>query len=139
MKRIGVLALLILLGLVGVAQATATLTAFCVVKDRTGNSATLVPNACTYVTNEVLAANTAETITVPAGANYVSFSSTGNFYVNFTTTATVPSGDITDGTGSILNPGIRFVGVVQSQNVAGVSSFSIIAPADCIVSFEWYR
>lgn len=50
-----------------------------------------------------LAASTAESITPPAGARFVIFSSNVDFFVNAFTTATVP-GDVTDGTGSELNP-----------------------------------
>jgi len=81
------------------------------------------------VNARALAANTAESMTVPAGANYVAFSATGDFYVNVGTTATVP-GDVTDGAGSELNPTIRALN--------GAGTISIIAPATCVVTAAFY-
>ena len=98
---------------------------------------TLIPaqgviNACTYVDARVLAASTNETVTVPTGARFVFFSSTGNFYVNFQSgTAAIPSGDVTDGSASILNPAGRYINEI--------TQFGIIAPADTIVTMEFYK
>lgn len=92
---------------------------------------TYAVNPADYVNNYVLAANVAETVTVPSGAQAVSFSANGDFYVNFNGgTAAVPSVDITNGTGSELNPSIRYI--------AGWSSFSIVAPATTVVVLAYY-
>jgi len=83
-----------------------------------------------YVDNLTLAASTAETVTVPAGAQAVNIRSDVDLWVRTGGTATVPSGDTTDGTGMALNPGFRLVYPTQT--------FSIIAGATCHVSLEWY-
>jgi hypothetical protein len=87
--------------------------------------------APTYVDNYVLAANTAQTVTIPDGAYFAFFGANGDFYVNNVTTATVPSANITDGTGNDLNPSVRFFG-------KGQATFSVIAPASTILSICWY-
>jgi hypothetical protein len=83
-----------------------------------------------YVNASVLAAGVAETITVPTGAKVAIFNSTGNFYVNWLTTAAVPAADITNGSAPELNP--------VARDIAGLSSFSIIAPADCVVTVAYF-
>lgn len=86
---------------------------------------------CTYVDVRVLAANTAETVTVPAGANCVFMSGNGIYYVRADgSAATIAAADITDGTGSSVSPSFALVSPAQT--------FSIIAPAATIVSFEWF-
>lgn len=82
-----------------------------------------------YVLSRSLAASTAESITVPTGGRYALFSATGDFYANYTTTATVP-GDVTNGQASELNPSMRFV--------QGVTTISVIAPADCVVTVSFW-
>ena len=85
----------------------------------------------TCVLARSLAANTAESITVPTGARFALFSATGDFYANYTTTATVP-GDtaIADATASELNPAMRWV--------SGVTTISVIAPATCVVTISFW-
>ncbi|MFA7462677.1 MAG: hypothetical protein WCY59_06020 [Anaerovoracaceae bacterium] len=77
----------------------------------------------------VLAANVAEVVTVPAGANYVNFASTGNFYANFGAAAAVPATEVT-GTASVLNPGLRALD--------GAATIGLIAPAACTITMEFY-
>lgn len=72
-----------------------------------------------YNNARVLAANTAEDITVPTGAKWAIFSANGDFYARVGGTATVPAADVTDGTASMLNPTLR--------NVEGVTTISVIA------------
>ncbi len=84
----------------------------------------------TYVLAKALAASTAESFTVPAGAQFVNFSATTDFYANFTTTATVP-GDTTDGSASVLNPGLRAL--------EGATTISVIAAATCIITAEFFK
>ena len=125
--------LLVVLGLVAsaeVAGATAKLTNFQIVPDKNNFRGTLTLPACTYATAEAVT-TAAQTVTVPTGATCVNFSGTGNFDVNFTTTAVVPTADETGGTSAVLNPGCR--------SVAGIATFSIIAPSACIVTMEWYK
>lgn len=56
-----------------------------------------------YIDARVLTAATSERHTIPDGAGYVSIRTTDDIYVKFgdnTVTATVPAGDVTDGTAS---------------------------------------
>lgn len=66
---------------------------------------------------------TAVQFTVPTGAKYVSFSSTGDFYALYGTnpTAAAPSGTTSDGTASECNPGVRKVEDVAKISVIGTS------------------
>ena len=91
------------------------------------------PVIATYVDARVLAvASTAEDWTVPAGCNFVVFSSTANFYVELGTgSSAVPSGDVSNGTASALNPSARRVTPAQV--------LSVVSPtAGAIVTFECY-
>jgi len=76
-----------------------------------------------------LAANTAETLSIPAGARFAVFSGTVDFYVKTGGTATVP-GDTTDGSAAELNPTMR--------DITGASLISIISAATCIVTVAFY-
>lgn len=88
----------------------------------------VTPSDCVMARS--LAASTAESITVPTGAGIVLFSATGDFYANYTTTATVP-GDTTDGSASELNPGVR--------KVAAGATISVISPAACVITAAFYK
>jgi hypothetical protein len=83
-----------------------------------------------YVDARVLAANVAESHTVPTGAKKVLFSATGNIYVKFGGTAAVPAADVTDGTASMLNP------VLVEIDYA--TTIGIIAPADCVCTLSFF-
>lgn len=76
-----------------------------------------------------LAANTAESITIPADAKYVVLAGTVDFYARYGATAAVPT-DTTDGTASELNPTMRYI--------KGKTYISVIAAADCIVTAAFY-
>ena len=82
-----------------------------------------------YILSRAMLATVAESMTVPTDAKYVLFSGVGDFYVNYTTTATVP-GDVTNGSASELNPTIR--------DISGVVTISIVSPADNIVTASFY-
>ena len=93
--------------------------------------ASYVRGAPSYVNAQVLAANVNETISVPTGANAVIFSSNCTaFYVKIGTTAAVPAADVTDGSGSELNPASWFVGAS--------TQIGIISPTACVVTHAWY-
>ena len=79
----------------------------------------------------VLAANTAKSHNVPAGAQYVIFSATGNFYAKWDGAATVPNADVTNGTASELNPTVRCIG--------GVKTIGLIAPQDTIITMSFFK
>ncbi|MDP2218533.1 MAG: hypothetical protein Q8J68_14745 [Methanolobus sp.] len=95
----------------------------------TGNAA-IGLNYSDHVDARVLVANVAEVHTIPAGANYVLFSATGDFYVRLGEAAAIPATDVTNGSGSILNPQLRSVGAL--------TTIGIISPTTCIVTMEFY-
>lgn len=114
----------------GVAKA-ATPNQFKLPAESGGAYSSMVVIAPTYVNANSLAANVAESQTVPATANFVIFSATcAAFYMNPSTTATVP-GDTTDGSASALNPAAWWVN--------GVTTLSVIAPTTCIITFSFYK
>jgi hypothetical protein len=91
-----------------------------------------------YVDSRVLAANTAETVTIPYNAASVFFSANNDFFVCWDGgTAAVPAADVTDGTGSELNPTVRTFPVKVSP--ASQSTFSIISASTCIVTMAFFR
>jgi hypothetical protein len=83
-----------------------------------------------HIDHRVLAAGVAESHTVPTGAKYVVFSGTDDFYVNIGGTAAVPSGDVTDGSGSMINPGLR--------SIEGKTTISLISAAANVITMEFY-
>jgi hypothetical protein len=89
-------------------------------------------NRPTYTSSCTLAANTAESITVPAGAKKVFLNGTVDFYANFITTATIP-GDVTDGTASLLLNTPMFI------SLEGAATISVISAYVCNVSASFYK
>lgn len=88
----------------------------------------------------LLTANTAKTIDVPTFTNSQGsqtyarnciINADADVWVNWGTTATIPAGDTTDGTGSELNP--------TARTLSGVTSFSIISATAARVSIAWYK
>jgi hypothetical protein len=85
-----------------------------------------------YINAQVLAAGVAETHTFGSGCAYAMFSANSDFYARWDgTAATVAAADITDGTGSELNPRVRYV--------TGQSTVSLIAPSATIVTIACYK
>lgn len=70
-----------------------------------------------YVNNYLLTAGANKAVTVPTDAHYAIFSANADIWVKIGGTATVPSGDTTDGTGSELNPRARKVDPGQTIGV----------------------
>lgn len=86
-----------------------------------------------YVNNRTI--SSAETETVPTGAGRVVITSDGDAWMNPNGTAAVPSGDVTDGTGSICLK----AGVARVFYVAAGNSLSIIAASGTVhVSYEYF-
>src|SRR5690606_41968525 len=81
-----------------------------------------------------LAANTAETITVPAWAGAVRVAVTVASYIKEGATATVP-GDTTNGTASFLVP----PEAPQFFLVRAAQSLSIISGSNCVATFSFYE
>lgn len=125
MKRIAALLLGLLLASAALAQTT-----FRVYPEVQRGFPSYVRGAPSYIDARVLAASVNETITVPSGANMVLFSSTcAEFYVKIGATAAVPAADVTDGSGSALNPSSWYVG--------SSTQIGIISPTTCTVTLEW--
>lgn len=91
------------------------------------------PPVALYIDNLVLTAGAAKTITVPAGADLVLIGcSSPPFYLRQGGTLTaVPSGDVTDGSGSAVSPTYR--------RVDRGTTLKVISPNNCVMSFEWYK
>ena len=100
--------------------------------DGSGAFSSFLRTAPTYVDARVLAANTAESHTIPTGAKYLIISSScAAFYAKQNGTAAVPAADVTDGTGSELNPAGYFVD--------GMSTIGFISPTICILTLSFYK
>ena len=81
------------------------------------------------VNGVVLAASTAESITIPSGANHVLFNATAYFYVAYSGTAVVIT-DTTDGTGDELNPTLR--------TLKSGDTLSVISAEVCNITASFY-
>lgn len=90
-----------------------------------------IRTAPTYVDARVLAAGVAEVWTAPANTRFVIFSSTCNFYAKPNAAAAVPAADVTDGTGSELNPAAWYF-------PNPVTTVGVISPAVCTVTISAY-
>jgi hypothetical protein len=90
-------------------------------------------NASDYVNTYVLNAFTTATVTIPTGATIAAFSATAPFYATFgsTSTTVVPTVDITNGTGAVLNPTVR--------SINGFTVMGIIAPTSAVVTVSFYN
>lgn len=77
-----------------------------------------------------LSASTEQTVTVPTGADFCIFNGTGNFYVNYDTTAAVPTGTISQAGGE-LNPIKRYVGET--------SVLHLIADSNINITLQFYK
>ncbi|MDB4312172.1 hypothetical protein N9937_01955 [bacterium] len=76
-----------------------------------------------------LSASTEQQVTVPTGADFALFNATGDYYVNYDTTAAVPTGTISEAGGEI-NPVHRYVGET--------TTIHIISASDILVSITFY-
>lgn len=89
----------------------------------------------TYSVTKTLAADTAEYITVPSGANYVLFSSNVAFMARYNETAAGTAaaafGDATPDACHELSPTVR--------QIRGVGEISVIAKAACELSALFFK
>jgi len=92
-------------------------------------SNTLSVPAPETINGVVLAANIAESVTVPSGARYALFNATADFYAKYSGTATVIT-DTTDGSGSELNPTLRTLGTGDT--------ISVISGETCYLTVAFY-
>lgn len=123
--------LLIAALLAGVSWAAQVQNQFVISPESRGAYSSNVRLAPTWIDARVLAVSTAESHTIPTGALWVVFSSNCNFYANPNGTAAVPAADVTDGTGSELNP--------TAWRIEGLTSISLIAPTVCIITMSYYK
>ena len=93
----------------------------------------------TPVPDSVLArqvdAATAENIAVPASAKVVRLTSLTAFYLKPDGTAAAATGDVTDGTASILVPAATNGGESRVYDVEGVTNLSVISSAGTILVY----
>jgi len=103
-----------------------------------GGALNIAINPSNYINARVLAAGVAESTTVPDDANMVIFNcitsagARASFWTRFDgTAATIPTGDVTDGTASEPNPYARLL--------YDVTTISAISPQACILTLMFYR
>ena len=134
MKR-GMNLLLIVLAalwIIAVPRAASPQNTFIIPPEARGAFSSQLPVFPTYIDARVLAANTNETHTVPTGAKYVVFAANcAAFYAKQGGAAAVPAADVTDGTGSALNP--------AGFGIDGVASIGLISPTACVVSLWFFK
>ena len=90
---------------------------------------TLSAPTSTDINGHLLAANIAESVTIPSGAKFALFNATADFYARYTGTAAVIS-DTTDGTGSELNPTLR--------TLTDGDTISVISGETCYITVCFY-
>ena len=144
MKRLMITAILILmLPLYALAASSPQLVPMQMMPDSMGHTTTNIPPAGRYVTQHSLVANTAKTINVPTGANWVLLAPTANLWVSFSGgTAAVPVGDIAQGTGCFFNPPLVYIGAVNSGGVVlypALTTISVISDSTWVLTAMWYR
>lgn len=88
----------------------------------------LLPSDTIY--SGLLAAGVEQTVTVPTGAEFVIFTATNDYYVNYDTTAAVPAGSISLAGGE-LNPILRYIGET--------SVIHIISPYAAYITLGFYK
>lgn len=114
------------------AHAVCTLVPFRVFSDAGGQFSSSVRNVSQCVNGSTLAANVAETVTVPPGARIVLFSSDCSFYAAAGASAAALTGDVTDGTASEQNP--------AHWGLDGtVTQVTVISTAACHITYSYYR
>jgi hypothetical protein len=85
-----------------------------------------------YTDRRVLAANTNEDHTPPAGARWVIFSANCvEWYAKVGGTAAIAAGDVTAGTASTMNP--------SGFDINGVTSIGLISPTACAITLDFYK
>lgn len=104
------------------------------VKDRSGKPFSNSTQAPGYVDIRVLAANTAESHTVPTGAKYVLITVTGNTFINIGGTAAVAAADVTNGTASLL----MVNALPRLFELNGATAIGVIASAIQTVVLEFF-
>ena len=85
-----------------------------------------------HIDNFVLSAGTAQQFAIPSGYTSMSITANADIWAKAGTnpTAVIPTANVTDGSGSILNPATR--------NLNGEAKVSLISAVDCKGSIEYY-
>ena len=99
--------------------------------DPYGARHTLLRKAPTEIDAMVLAADVAESYTVPSGARYLVFSAQADFWVNPGGSAAVPTTEVTDGSAAECNP--------VGWEVEAESSISFISEVANKISIAIYK
>lgn len=99
-----------------------------------GNQSARIAPVPDYVDARVLGVATNEDHTVPSGVRWVIFSANGDFYAKAGGTAAVPAADVTDGSGSQLNPSAW-----ELPRDGSVATIGLIAPAATVVTMAFYK
>ena len=113
---------------------TASIDPFVLFKDRFGRSDALIPVACNWVDNIILAANTAANYTVPANAKVLLFSysqaNAKDIFVNNQAAAAIPVANVANGVGNDISPSGVFI--------VGTTTISFICEEEAIISIRVY-
>ncbi|MFH1883441.1 MAG: hypothetical protein ABIL62_12105 [Planctomycetota bacterium] len=104
-----------------------------VIKD-SDNKTVIGLNISDFVNARVLAASTAETITVPKAARYIIISGNADLWVDVGKTSVVPAADITNGSSPFLVTG----GTKELRSLGEVTHISVISVQACIATAEFY-
>jgi hypothetical protein len=98
-----------------------------------GGASTLTPPMSSYVNSYLLEASAVRDITWPTGMQFCNITGGGyDYYARAEGEASVPSGDVLDGTASARNPG-------QRQRGENEQSFSIISETEQVITVEFWR
>jgi len=80
-----------------------------------------------YINNYVLVADEHKSITVPTGSKFVLFCANADIWVKIGGTAKIPIVDITDGTGSELNPDTRYLDDATTIGIISENATKVVA------------
>lgn len=98
------------------------------------NSLAYIESPSDYVDSLSLAGNAAKVFTVPSGARFVRLSAGALFYYRVGAGAAIAPADVIGGGGSISVPST----VQPMFCVDNIATLGVIAPANCVVSAEWW-
>lgn len=108
------------------------MSAIALVKDKVGVHTPDGIDFPTYTNGYPLAANTAQSVTVPTGATHALFAGASTFYVRYDgSAAAIPTEAVTNGTNAELNPKVR--------RIKGLSTLSLISPATNFVTVSFFK
>lgn len=133
MKRIILASLVLLCGILA-SQGAPAQSNFSIPADTARRYASNIRSAPVYIDVRQLAATVAETHTLPAGTKFVIFSADCNFYARPGASAALPAGDVTNGTGSELNPAAWYF----ANAATATQQITVIAATACNITLSAY-